>query len=168
MTCLSACQVPGHAKTSGEKKEDRRGGSFQGRGKEDKGQLRALIFVTSGCFWTICACLGFLLSHSPAVRSFQMTRGPWMPGPEAMPYMLRSKGFCIVLSTKMVFFLHHSLCFNPGTLEELIKMQKEGALLTPYVFVEPCLVPGCIVDTRIMTMETERDVDHGLQLGLQG
>lgn len=42
-------------------------------------------------------------------------------------------------------------------------MQKEGASLTPHIFVEPGLVPGCVVDTRIMTVETERDVDPGLQ-----
>lgn len=62
------------------------------------------------------------------------------------------------------FFLHRSLsALTLGTLEELIKMQKEGASLTPYIFVEPCLVPGCVVDTRIMAVETERDVGPGLQ-----
>lgn len=39
-------------------------------------------------------------------------------------------------------------------------MQKEGELLIPYIFVETRLVPGCVPDTRNMTMETERDVDH--------
>lgn len=116
MACLSACQVRGHAQTTGEKKEDRRDGSFQGYGKEDKGQLRALIFVTSGRFWTICACLGFLLSHSPALRSFQMTRGPWVPGPEAMPCMLQYRGFWKFRAPGWSFFLHRSLCFNPGNL----------------------------------------------------
>lgn len=164
MACLSACQVRGHAQTTGEKKEDGTDGSFQGYGKEDKGQLRASIFVTSGCFWTICACLGFLLSHSPAVRSFQMTRGPWVPGPEAMPCMLQYRGFWKFRAPGWSFFFSTVLsALTLGTLEELIKMQKEGASLTPYIFVEPCLVPGCVVDTRIMAVETERDVDPGLQ-----
>lgn len=61
------------------------------------------------------------------------------------------------------FFLHRSLCFNPGNLRRTNQDEKEGASLTPYIFVEPCLVPGCVVDTRIMAVETERDVGPGLQ-----
>lgn len=85
-----------------------------------------------------------------------MTRVPWMPGPEAMPCMPQYRRFWKFPGPRWSFFSIVPSALALGLLEELIKAQKEGVLLIPRIFVEPHLVPGCVLDTRNMAMEGSR------------